>query len=228
MKKFIVILIVSFLAFFLPNCEKNEKDLIPKEVQEFLDSKEFEKNKNFLISYGEILPENIRVINLLEGEQVIGYYLLVSITQNQVTVAYIQVLPSEKVGALPNGDRYAMNLMSLSCDWDKNTLTGSVMMYDLNFDQFWHATADIINNQVMRVIFNPLPQQTEQKYQEFLSQKKSGGGCGSSGGFFQCYRCAKEQIANDNMFQFVCDMPGISNYCWAGASIFCAHQMLTQ
>jgi hypothetical protein len=226
MKKFYVILIVSFLALFLPNCKKNEESLIPKEVQEFLDSKEFEKNKTFLVSYGEIYPENIRVINLLEGEQVIGYYLMVSITQNQDTVAYIQVLPSEKINILPNGDMYAMNLMVLS-DWDKKTLTGSVMMYDLNFDQFWHVTADIINNQVARVIFNPIPQQTEQKYQEFLSEKK-GEVCGASGGFFSCYKCVKAQIASDEMMDFVCDIPGISAYCWAGGAIFCAHQMLTQ
>jgi hypothetical protein len=216
---------VSFLAFFLSNCEKNES--LDLRVQNFLDSKEFEKNKTFIESYGEINPDTIKVINLLEGEQVIGYYLLIPITQNQVTVAYIQVLPSERISSLPNGDMYAMNLMSLSCDWDKNTITGSVMMYDLNFDQFWHATAEIINNQVAQVIFNPIPQQTEQKYQEFLSEKK-GEVCGASGGFFSCYRCAKAQIASDERFDFVCDMPGVSAYCWAGASIFCAHQMLTQ
>lgn len=224
MKNFIVLLITVFLI--VNGCEKNESP-IPKEVQEFLNSKEFEKNKTFIESYGEINPDRVKVINLLEGEQVIGYYLLVSITQNQDIVAYVQVLPSERINALPNGEMYAMNLMNLSCDWDKNTFTGGVMMYDLNFDQFWHATADIINNQVARVIFNHLPQQTEQKYQEFLSEKK-GEVCGASGGFFKCYRCVKGWIEEDQRLDFVCDMPGVSSYCWAGASIFCAKQMLTQ
>jgi hypothetical protein len=225
MKKITIFLAMIFLIVILNNCEKNES-LMPKEVQEFLNSKEFEKNKSFLYSYGEISPEKIGVINILEGKQVVGYYLNIPITQNKDTVAYVQILPSERVDALPNGDMYAMNLMVLF-DWDKNTLTGGVMMYDLNFDKFWHATADIINNQVARVIFNPIPQQTEQKYQEFLSEKK-GEVCGASGGFFSCYRCVKAQIASDERFDFVCDMPGISAYCWAGGSIFCAHQMLTQ
>ena len=231
MKKFFVIFTVFFLAFFLTNCEENESEpliTLSKEVQDFLNSKEFEKNKTFLDSYGLICKENIKVVNLLEEEQVVGYYLTVPITQNKDTLAYLQVLPSEVINMLPNGDMYAMNLMVLS-DWDNKQITGTVMMYDLNFDQFWHATAEVVYNQVIGVIFNSVPKETEKRYPEFFTSETKGDPCGSSRSFFQCYRCVKANyIEADPGMNFFCDIPGISSYCWAGASIWCAKEMLSQ
>lgn len=209
------------------SCEKNEPnplDDLPKEVADFLNSKEFEKNENFLTSYGEIIPGEIKILSLLEFNQVVGYYLNIPIIRDENVVAYLQVLPSENVNALPNGDMYAMNLIVFS-DWDNKFLTGEVFMYDLNFDNFWHSTADIENNKVSNVVFNSLPEETERKYKEFLSPTKAEN-C-LSGSFFSCYRCVKTNyIEADERMDFVCDMPGISSYCWASASIWCGYGKL--
>jgi len=114
MKKFIVILIVSFLAFFITNCEKNETEsepefpvYQPKEVQEFLNSEDFKKNECLFENYGQIGIGKVQRLQI-SGDS--AYQLIIPTVLKNDTTAYLQVIKLPE-GNLPESGVYFMNLI---------------------------------------------------------------------------------------------------------------------
>jgi hypothetical protein len=212
MKKFIVILIVFFLAFFITNCEKNETEskpespvYQPKEVQEFLNSEDFKKNECLFENYGQI------GIGKVERFQILGdsaYQLIIPTVLNSDTTAYLQVIKLPE-GNLPESAVYFMNLIDLTRGFDNSKLTGNVVMLGINYDAFQHCELTVKKNIIVFSEFFPLPD----KYLEEMATK-----C-KFRDFLSCYRHTREAMDADDTFYFLCDIVGSA--CAVSAAAYC-------
>ncbi len=205
---FFVLLILVPLSF--TDCEKKGglPDLQDGLVQKFIDSKEFCKNESLFNSYGSIGKGKIETI--IDGENEI-HYLMIPILKSNVIVAYIQALEIMKE-RLPNYEKWAMNLIDLR-NFDNTTLTGKVLMFDLNFDAFLHCDMMVSENIITSWVSFDLPKDISLKYDVASKGKVSE--------FFACYREVRDFYDSNDIVNFICDWAGVS--CAASATAFCLY-----
>jgi hypothetical protein len=223
MKKFIVILTVFFLAFFLNNCEENEsleqEPLVyqPKEVQKFLDSEDFKKNECLFENYGQI------GIGKFERFQILGdsaYQLMIPILDwfnKGIITAYLQVIELPE-GELPDKGVYFMNLIDLTRGFDTGALTGNVAMFGVNYkvgindEAFKHCELTIKKNIIVSSEYFSLP---EEYMQEMTAKCKLRD-------FLSCYRHTRQAFNDDDVLFFVCDVADmVMPACSMAAAAYC-------
>ncbi|MGY4884274.1 MAG: hypothetical protein ACP5NZ_01715 [Nanobdellota archaeon] len=206
MKKFFVLLVISFFSFFT-NCEKIETieetvDPQPKLVREFLNSQDFKNNECLFENYGQI---GVGTVELLEIPIDSAYNIMIPIKREDTLKAYIQVIKLPK-GELPDGGTYLMNFIDMT-RFDNPTLTGYVRMLGVNYGYFEHSTFRVENNIIVTSNYNPTPA-------HYLDEQTKG-----IRDFLACYRATRSSMDNDDVLYFLCDVVG--SVCAASAAAYC-------
>lgn len=115
---------------------------------------------------------------------------------------------------LPNNEKYAINLIDFT-EFNEAELSGYIKMIDMNYENFEHAYIEIAKNKVLNWQRTELPESLRIKYSG-LRIKRDGTQAGrvscdpnndGNVGFFECYACIKDAIAQNSTSDFICDIP---------------------
>jgi hypothetical protein len=239
MKKVVIsisALIIMISAVFFA-CSKNSSEL--DEIQDpvvlkFLSSETFARFKNTIESKGKISYKEIKSGILKYGNEEISV-LGIPLFSKGKKVGIIEVIDLKSSEYLPNGDSYALNLVDMT-NFNLQTSTGRISMYDLNYDCFLHSKFEVKNNLIKSFTSNDLPIPLLNKYKRGSRLKgapspdkdkhlppfdDNGNGDIS---FTECYKGINEAIDRDGFSSFVCDVP-IAGWasCWASVSAACVY-----
>ncbi|MEC5395139.1 hypothetical protein [Bergeyella sp. RCAD1439] len=233
MKKIItfsVAMIVLAIGIFAA-CRNENQDIskVNTDVQKLVNSKTFAGHSDFIKNFGEIDATKI-VTNKIKVENQEFNVFLIPVTKNDKVVARIEVIDLKDTKFLPNNDKYAMNLADLS-NFNEKTLTGSVKMYDLNYDNYLHTEINIEQNKIKDFNSRGISNQITEKYKSSRNPNKSrnltsrhlcdGNGNGDVS-FGECYKCLKDAIADDGFSSWVCDIPAAGWLaCWGTTTAAC-------
>lgn len=202
--------------------------------ERFLNSDTFTRHKDFISKRGEMNLDEIQYQEItIEG---ISYnFYVVSIIKNNSLVGKLEVLDLKDTKFLPNSDTYALNYADLS-DYDMKSLTGSINLYDLNYDNFLHTRMKTEKGIYTLAEGNGLSQELLDKYSYLVNPKKSNNLarrhlCDSNGNgnisFGECYGCITRAIHQNATSWAICHeyqamgMPWWGS-CGASTAISCA------
>lgn len=230
---FCLAILLVFSAFFIAcSDEMKDDDAIQDPViVKFLESKTFFRAKTTIESYGTISYKDIKSGIIKEGKFKISV-LGIPIIENGEKIGIVEVVDLETDKYLPNGDSYALNYVNFK-NFDLETLTGTVEMADLNYDNSIHSIFIVENNIITSFKHYQMPIALKEKYASIkkpnkLKSSKSEVLCDGDGdgdvSFFECYGCIEDAIDDSAEASFFCGIP-VAGWasCWASVSIACVY-----
>ena len=226
----IAIGVLFFSILITCSREKAEKEAIEDTVVlKFLESKTFERTKRDLLCYGDISFSEIKS-GIVNYDTIQISILCVPVYLKGKENGILEVVDLKSSNFLPNGDSYALNFVDLR-DSNSSTLSGSVRMIDMNYENFEHSKLEIDNNLIKSWQCNNLPDDLVKKYSKLsnqnrlksLKQKKlcdlNGDGNVS---FTECYKCLSDAIDANGFSKFMCDIPFAGwTSCWYSKTAAC-------
>lgn len=233
MKKIIIaslsIVILVSAIFMACSKDNSEIDAIQDPViVKFLESKTFLRAKTTIESYGTIAYNEIQSGIINHGElkiSVIG----IPIFENGVKIGVVEAVDLKTDKFLPYGDSYALNYENIK-KFDLKTLTGTIEMADLSYDNYVHSVIEVKNNLIKSYKYNLMPLALKSKYMAISNPNKlkslkaevlcDGNGNGNVS-WGECYHCLKEAIDANGYSQAVCDIP-IAGWVSCPASVAAA------
>jgi len=209
------------------HCEKNEPTVPthprtqPKQVREFLGSRDFINHEFFFTDYGYIGFGEVEW-TVTNGDSTFQLFIpLIQISgEDTIVKAKIQVMKLPK-GELPNGEVYFMNLLDLTA-FDNCTLCGHVKMIGVNYGDFEHAEFKVLDNIIVSSQFYTTPQQ-------YLEAQVEQSTKGRLKDFLACYRATRQAMDQDDVLFFVCDVTDmVMPVCSMSAAAYCIYSQTTK
>lgn len=247
-KSTLAIVSIFLASIFIYSCSKNNDiDLVSQNLEKtnpvlekFLNSATYERAKKTISAYGEIDKKAITIDSTIIDNKIVFHYFTVIIKKNNKINATLDVVNLNDTKNLPYGDTYALNLNDMS-DFDTETKSGKIKLFDLNYDNFLHSVFTINNNSIKERIYNRPSVEYLSKFKSIQIDKNkvaqqasriSNGAraipCDSNGngnlGFFECYSCFKSASEIPGTFgSWWCDVP-VAGWasCWSSMSAACA------
>lgn len=106
-------------------------------IKAFLSSETYLRHKDYIDAKGQMNIDAVQYKEVNVNEEIYDLFIIPILNDN-VIVGKLEVLDLKGTNYLPNNDKFALNYADLS-DYDLNTDTGSIKLYDLNFDNFLHS-----------------------------------------------------------------------------------------
>jgi hypothetical protein len=209
-------------------------------VSKFITSSTYNRIANQINTYGDVSQSEVTADSIvIDGKGTFHYFTIV-IRKNGNINATLDVVDLHDSKNLPYNDKYAMNLNDMS-NFNTANLSGSIKLYDLNYDNFNHTEVKINSNKIEDIIYNRPSSEFLNKFSSLRLTKNnilenfsnvSYGArrlpCDSNGNgnlsFFECYGCFKSAAEVENTFgNWWCDVP-VAGWasCWASISASCA------
>jgi len=231
---------IAGIATFIGCTKTNEvvnNDFLPLEVKLLSTSTTIQRSANFLAEFGTIKFEDSKVKRIAIAGSDSATAVFVPISKNGKVVASIEAVKMPK-GKLPNGDDYAINLIDLN-SFDLGTLSGSIRMLDLNYENFLHSNIVIMDNKIKSWAGEGLSQELRDKYNQpqfkqlatqtsAVAQREHPiyGLCDTNHNhnvsFSECYKCVSDAIEADGFSSWVCDIPILGWLsCWGTTTATC-------
>lgn len=230
----LAILMLFTCSLIFISCSYEQFEVEPmanSTVTKFLSSDTYKRHKIYINTLGNIIDDSIKT-NIIKVSNKDVSTLTVPIYKNSRLAGYIEVVDLEDTKYLPNDDKYALNYVNLE-NFDTNTLSGSVEMIDLNFDNFKHSKIIVSKNDILSWENQGLPAELSDKYKEYrninnIKSLRASHLCDSKNNgdvsFSECYKCINDAIDADGFSSFICDVP-IAGWasCWASVSAACVY-----
>lgn len=231
-----IVFIVTLVALILLNACESSHEMTPSEssvIDHFFSSETFRRIRPFIMKYGEVNVSQAKQ-DVFEYSQRRYSIFRIPLQKNGQTVGVITAVDLVEKGFLPYDDIFAVNLEVYS-NLNRATLTGTIEMFDLNYDNFLHSRIDVVDNRITKWEGDGLSQEMKFKY-SYLRKHSENGDISLSRtetytcdrnkngdiSFSECYSCVKQSIEMDGTTSFFCDIP-ISGWlgCWSVSTTFC-------
>lgn len=193
-------------------------------LEKFLSSETFIRHADFISDRGEMDLNTVQYQTVSIDGNSYDFYI-VSILKNNSLAGKLEILDLKDTEFLPNGDKYALNYADLS-DYNMEDLTGSIELYDLNYDNFLHTNMKTQKGCYTEVEGNGLSQELKNKYSYLANPNKinnlaSRHLCDSNGNgnisFGECYGCITRAIKANSTSTAICDVYGAMGMPWWGS-----------
>lgn len=216
LKMFVLVLVLT--ACNKMTIDVNEDFLI----KEFLESEDF-KNNCFLSNYiVDLEKSTIQYVNDVKKRPVISIFF----SNNGQIIGSVEAIKniSDKI-KLPNENKYFMFYHDYK-QFDFNTLTGSISLYDLNYDNHFFAYGEIRAGELDVSFYNPIPSEIIQKYDDVISFNRASfksiksiknenvqvnpcdGNSDGNVSYSECYKCFNNACATDETCMVLCYLLG--------------------
>ena len=192
----------------------------------FINSKEFKRFQGSDLSkvYGEVNYELTRVNEFFVKDR--KYYNLYIVfgedAKNVNAVLEAVELPKEvDLERMPNKDQYVMILRDYR-KYNLETLTGKILMYDLNFDNFFGGEIEAGDYRIKKWQISDYSPSIRKKYAGVFEKNLAYFNASARNrnarkhicdknnddniGFFECYGCMKDSCSGDSMCDTMCDI----------------------
>lgn len=215
------------LSFFMISAKSQKIDR--SQLEQFINSKEFDQfstNSAFAF-YGDLQFDKIttqKIINPITKKENLSY--LIPIQENgkiKGAIQYLKVREGSNI-YLPNQSDYLMTFRDYT-DYDFNTKTGEIRVYDINYDEYLAAVFTVNKGTIINFISLPMPETIKLKYKEIAVGKNhpcdlNGNGNVSWG---ECYACMKNACASDPDCLGLCEVIDIfGGQCSGSIGAACA------
>jgi len=213
-----LVLLLIVTACKKMNIESDEDFLI----KEFLESDEFRDNDFLSNSIVDFEKSKVQYVNDVKGRPVINIFF----SNNGQIIGSVEAIKniSDRI-KLPNEAKYFMFYHDYK-QFDFSTLTGSISLFDLNYDNHFFAYGEIITGKLDVSFYNPIPSDIIKKYEDVISfnkesfkklesiknQKVQVNPCdGNSDGnvsYSECYKCFNNACSTDETCMVLCYLIG--------------------
>ncbi len=191
---------------------------------DFLDSKTYEHHKDYINSLGDMDLNTILYKKFeIDGE---NYdFFVVTFLKDGKLQGKLEILNLKGTSFLPNNDTYALNYADLS-SYDMDQKTGTIKLYDLNYENFMHTKMDIDKGYYINVEGDGLSDQLREKYAYLANPAKSANLtsrhlCDSNGNgnisFGECYSCIVRAIKQNSTSTAICHSYEAMGLPWWGS-----------
>ncbi|WP_128414578.1 hypothetical protein [Chryseobacterium sp. Leaf201] len=193
-------------------------------LEKFLSSDTFVRHADFISDRREMDLNTVQYQTVTVDGNSYDFYI-VSILKNNSLAGKLEILNWKDTKFLPNGDKYALNYADLS-DYDLKDFTGSIELYDLNYDNFLHTRMKTQNGYYTEAEGNGLSQELKDKYAYLTNPNKinnlaSRHLCDSNGNgnisFGECYGCITRAIKANSTSTGICNVYGAMGMPWWGS-----------
>jgi len=164
-KLILVLLLLAVLIACKKLAIKNYEDQL---IQEFIESKDFQNNE--LLSCNSIDYENSQVfyVNNDKNKPVIN---LIFIENGKIISSVEAIKNSSPKIKLPNEGNFFMLYRDLK-QFDLNKVTGKIELFDLNFDNHYFGSGEIVQGHLISKFYNPVSSNILSKYADVINFNK--------------------------------------------------------
>lgn len=190
------------------------------DVNTFLSSDTYQRHKNFIDQHGKLDVNNTLHQKVNVNEQDYDLYIIPVINQNNAIVGKLEVIDLKGTNFLPNKDKFALNYADLS-RYDLRTHTGSIILTDLNYDNFVHSQITIDRGTYTKYESKGLSEELKTKYDSVANRRApknvscDGNGNGNVS-YSECYRCISVAIEMSSTSSAICGIYESSGLPWWG------------
>ncbi|WP_185286790.1 hypothetical protein [Chryseobacterium indologenes] len=190
----------------------------------FLSSQTYQNHKDYINGLGQMDLNSI-LYKQYEVDGKVYDFFVVSLSRNGKLEGKLEILDLKETPFLPNKDKYALNYADLS-SYDMDRQTGSIKLYDLNYENFMHTKMDIDKGYYTNVEGDGLSDELREKYAYLANPAKSANLtsrhlCDSNGNgnisFGECYSCIVRAIKQNSTSTAICHSYEAMGLPWWGS-----------
>lgn len=167
--KFSSVLILIILGFiiFITNCSKSSDfRLVDPLIMEFIMSKDFQTNELLSCKTIDYDKSNVMYFNDSKLKPIIT----VVFSENGRIIASVEAIKNYNENIkLPNENKYFMLYRDFE-RFDFNSLSGTIRMHDLNYDNWLFSRGEIFGNEVIKADYFPVQNNILYKYDDVISE----------------------------------------------------------
>lgn len=222
----VLVLITVGFCILIMNCSKSsDYGSVDPLIMEFIKSKDFQTNELLSCKSIDYAKSNVKYLNdckekpiitvvFSEGDKIIGSVEAVKNTNRNIL--------------LPNGGSFFMMYRDFE-KFDFVNETGSIDLYDLNYDNYLFGGGLIESSMVIISNYYPIPLHTLQRYQDIIllnreyfsknnkfkdqneiksASKPCDGNSDGNVSFGECYKCYKDACNTDATCMVLCYLIG--------------------
>jgi hypothetical protein len=248
LKTLLLLSVVVTISFVIYSCTKHQSPVVllqekpnkEKIIDNFINSGTFARTKNILLKYGKLSKTDVTLDSVVVDNKNVFHFFTIAIKKDGILSATLDVIDLHETKNLPYGDTYALNLNDIT-ELDTKSLSGTIRLFDLNYDNFQHSEFKLYRNKIKDRIYK---RPSKKLIDKFVSIKLSSKfnyrasknitygvkaiPCDINGngnlGFFECYGCFKSASEVEDTFgNWWCDVP-VAGWasCFATISASCA------